>query len=275
MDEKEAIDFILRDYFPMVREFLGEIIEQRLDIRNYENGVLTSQLLNAARKDAACNEDEYLEGFELDSDLYSLDQTLDFGRENCKGFSLIFKDIELSQHQDADAKIKDMLAEIKAFEFLSRQDFRDITKIGQRQSERSVDFIAHKSNENYAMVVTLLSSAQYAEEHSDEYDVEAAKEWLAADISNTIDQKYPQIEEFCQRKIGTWKGVIFISSGCDYFRARKYENRLYGLPLRIVTVLLNREWRARKEGQKSHEYLHHIVITMGRNIWKAIIYPSW
>jgi len=281
MSEKEDIKLILEDYYPYIDEFLGEIIEQRLKIPSYENGVLTSQLLKAARKVAECSEDEYLEleGSNLDSDLYRLEETLDYGKEYCEGFNLIFQNINLSRHKDADAEIIDICAQVKAFEFLSKLRFRNITKVKQEQGENLVDFTAHRlnenyANENYAIVVTRLYSAQYAEEHRVDHDTEYVTKLLKTDITNAINQKYTQVEEFCQRHIGTCKGIIFISCGRDYFGNKKHENKLYGLQPAKVNVVLNKEWRARKEGSESHKYLHHIVITTGRNVWKAIVYPS-
>jgi len=280
MNREEKLKSVLKYYYPYIDEFLGEIIEQRLKTLGYENGVLTSQLLTAARKAPVHNKDEYLEdeeleseSFELDSDLYNLEETLGYGEEHCKGFNLIFQNINLAQYQDADTRIMEILAQVKAFEFLSKLGFRHTTKVDQQQNKLPVDFVAYKSPEYYAIVVTRLYSAQYIEDHRTGHDSDYVIKVLKTDINNAINQKCQQMEEFCRSRVGIHRGIVFISSGRDYFGNKKHENRLYGLPLIKIIPVLNKEWVARKGGQERYKYLHHIVITTGRNVRKAIIYP--
>jgi len=291
--EKEEMQSILEGYYPYINKFLGEIIEQRLTSSNYEDSILISRLLKTPRRLATLkkeeqvgdedfnyeveyyeNEDYVAEGFKLDSGLYSLNKTLSYGKEYCEGFNLIFQNINFSKYQEADTRITEILAQVKAFEWLSKLGFRNITTIDTLQRRLQVDYVARKPPDYYAILVTRLYSAKYAEERLSEYGQQHVTRLLATDITYAINQKYPQLKEFCKNNIGINKGILFMSSGRDYFGNRKCENTLYGLQQAKVFVVLNKEWRKRKEGRENYKYLHHIVITTGRNVWNAIIYPS-
>ena len=285
MEDRENIKLILKDYYPCIDEFLGDAIDKRLEMPSYEDGLLTSQLLKAAHRLPSYKEeypeDEYYEdedyeseGYRLDSGLYLLDKTLSYGEEYCEGFNFIFQNINFSRYQEADNRITEMLAQVKAFEYLSKLGFRNITTIDSLHNRLQVDYIARESGDYYAIVVTCLYSAKHSEEHRSEYDENHVMRLLATDISNAINQKYPQLKDFCQKTIGVKRGIIFISSCRDYFGYKKYENKLYGLRPPKVSVVLNKEWRKRKEGQEYYKYLHHVVITTGRNVRNAITYPS-
>ena len=290
MDEIENIKYILTDRFPYINEFLAGMVSAKLKIPSYETGLLTSQLLKAAHRALLQEEedndddeyfgfdDEYYESdsYKLDSGLHLLDKTLYFGQRkgNCDGFSLIFPTINIfKRQQEVDNKITEILAHVKCFEFLSKAGLKNITKVDQCHNNLQVDFKARKLNDYYAIVVTYLYSAKHIEEHLAEYDEHYAMKSLSNDIAYAINQKYPQIEQFCRTHVGVNKGIIFISSGRDYFGNKKYESKLYGLKLTKVIFALNKEWQTRKKDQKSYQYLHHIVITTGRNVRNAIVYP--
>jgi len=296
MDKKEEIQSILKDYYPYINEFLGKIIEKRLTSPNYEDSILISRLLKAPHRLATLKKEEQVEdeedfdyeaeyyddedyvyvpeGFKLDSGLYLLNKTLYYGEEYCEGFNCIFQDVNLSKPQEIDNRMTEILAQLKAFEWLSKLGFRNITTIDSLQYRLKVDYVARKPPDYYAVVVTRLYSAKYAEEHRFEYDEPHVIRLLATDITYAINQKYPQLKEFCKKNIGINKGIIFMSSGRDYFGSREYESKLYGLRPTKVLAVLNKEWRKRKEVQKNYKYLHHAVITTGRNVWNAIMYPS-
>lgn len=140
--EAELIESNLRNY-PLIKSLLGEIIEQRLRIECYTHGMLTGHLLDEGSR----------------SDLERLELVLQFGNSCCRDFKLIFQEDRLSQ-QDADGKIIDVLAEVKAFEFLCRHGFRDITKIRRKGGAKTVDYTATRDNQNYAVEVTRLGLAQ-------------------------------------------------------------------------------------------------------------------
>ena len=100
--EKEVIRQNLK-YYPYINEFLGSVIEQRLGIDCFTHGALTANLLDHHA---------------VSPELVRLDTVLQFAKGCCKNIDAVFSEYSLSSYQDADAKILDILAEVKAFEFL-------------------------------------------------------------------------------------------------------------------------------------------------------------
>lgn len=212
--------------------------------------------------------------FKLDSGLSILDQTISRGAHYCKGFDHISKNIKLLNPQQADKKIQEILIKIKAFEFLSRRGFRDITKLDPLNNEYIVDFVVRKKLEYYAIVTTNLYSQKNIEENMHEYDENFIKRSLSNDFSYAIDSKYPELADFCSTHVGIKKGILFISSNRDYFGDRRYEKSVCGITAPKLIGILNNHWVKRKEGRETYKYLNNIVVTTGRNVWDAIIYPS-
>ena len=267
--------------YPSIKSFLGNIIRQRLQIGCFTHGALTAHLFDKDSK----------------PDLERLEIVLQSANSCCDNFDLIFQEEKLSQHEDADAKIVDMLAEIKAFEFLCRHGFRDIAKIRRTPNAKTVDFTAKRINQNYAVEVTRLglalsekkqpefsfkvSTLDYSKKcvDADGYEVSRIDEGLnknriKRDVNDAIERKYPQIKEFCQAKGGACRGILFISSGRDYFAMRRYENKEYEqTPKRDFYEALRQIWQY-LQGQQKDKYLHHLVITRGKDSEKAIISPD-
>ena len=262
--------------YPCMKKFLGNIIEQRLGITCYTHGMLTVHLLDE----------------QSEVDLRRLESALQLGQLYCEGFKQIFRGKRLPERSPqiseiADAQIIDILAEVKAFELLCSQGFTDITKVKHVPSAKTVDFAAKRNGENYAIEVTRLGLAQ-ANRKKPKYDRLSSpplvimidskepknRSRIAEDIYDEIIDKYPQIKEFCHRKTGTWKGMLIISNGRDYFVAGRHERKLYELQPNTVCEVLKQEWQSLK-GVQEYECLHHIVITMGKDLSKAIIYPSF
>jgi len=222
-------------------------------------------------------EDDYIEQpstrFKLDSGLCVLDDTLSHGRKHCESFDCIFHNINSSKPQEIDNRITEMLVQVKAFEFLSKWGFRQITAVESKQSRTQIGFTGNMYKVAYALVATRLYSAKHIEEHTAEYGERYLKSSLKNDITHAIDQKYPQLLEVYRTCFGVDKGIIFISSGRDYFGHIKLENSLYGLQPNKIHGVLNSAWTARKPGNKSRKYLHHIVITKGRAVENSVVYP--
>jgi len=281
--EVEIIMANLKEY-PFLDKYFGNIIEQRLQIACYTHGMLTSHLLELT---------EFSQ-----SDLDRLEIVLQFAGSCCHDFELITKEDSLSQYQDADAKIVDMLAEVKAFEFLCRYGFRDIIKIKHLPNAKTVDFTAKLNNQIYALEVTRLGLSSsdkkqpvYSFIHSTlKYDAKCEdadgleismigeklnKERIEEEIYDAIGHEYPQLKEFCQTEDDNWRGIIFISSGRDYFAARKYENKAYEqTPKEDFSSALEQLWQHLK-GEQRDKYLHHLVITRGKDLRKAIVSPDF
>ncbi|MBM2831562.1 MAG: hypothetical protein HW414_614 [Dehalococcoidia bacterium] len=264
--------------YPHIAQFFGRIIKQRLSIDCYTHGMLTANLLE-------------------NSGLTILDQVLQLGLLHCRDFKHIFKSVSLPKMAEvADAQIGDLLAEVKAFEFLHAKGFTDIAKIRRSKAGKTVDFTAKKNGQNHAIEVTRLGLAQsdkkqpvyalristlrYAHcEDADGFeftriDEGSNKERLTKEISDALNNKYPQILEFCRRETGKWKGILFISDGRGYFPARKYENKAYDqTPERDFFDVLKEIWESAKQEQEYYRYLDCVAITRGKNLDKVIRYP--
>lgn len=270
--DAEIIKSNLEKYL-FIRKFFGDIVDQRLKIEGYEYGMLTAHLfdLNEHTK----------------SDLDKLELVLQFGNSCCKEFNLVFQERILPQNpKTVDGEIINILAEVKTFELLCHYGFRDISKIKREKATKTVDFTAKRNGQNYAVEVTRLGLAKSDRKKpkldklskSSLLTIIDSKEpknrsRIAEDIYDEIIDKYPQIKEFCQRETGVWKGMLIISNGRDYFVAGRYENKLYELQPRTVAQVLKQEWESLKQWQE-YECLHHIVITMGKDIDKVIIHPN-
>jgi hypothetical protein len=222
-------------------------------------------------------EDDYIERpstkFRLDSGLCVLDNTLSYGRRDCEGFERIFQSAHLSKPQEIDNRIAEVLTQVKAFEFLSKWQFKQTTAVESKQDKSHIGFTGNMHKMVYALVATRLYSAKHIEEHIAEYGELYLKSSLKNDITHAIDQKYPQLTNVYRTCFGVHKGLIFISSGRDYFGHRRYENSLYGLKPTTIHGVLNSAWATRKSGTKNYKHLHHIVVTKGRAVENSVVYP--
>jgi len=283
LKDAEIIMANLENY-PFIKKFFGNIIKQRLQIRCFTHGALTAHLLELSELTKV--------------DLERLEIVLQFANSCCNDFELIFQEDKLSQHKDADAKIIDMLAEVKAFEFLCRHSFRDIAKMRRKPDAKTVDFTAKRINQNYAVEVTRLglalsekkqpvfsykvSTLDYSKKCVDADGFEVSmideglnKERIEIDVNDAIERKYPQIKEFCQVKGSAWRGILFMSSGRDYFVMRRYENKGYEqTPKKDFYEALGQIRQYLREQQRD-KCLHHLVITRDKDLGKAVISPDF
>lgn len=280
--EVEIIMANLREY-PFLQKYFGNIIEQRLQIECYSHGMLTSHLLELT---------EFSK-----SDLDRLEIVLQFAGSCCRDFELITKEDNLSQYEDADAKIVDMLAEVKAFEFLCRYTFKDINKIRRSRNYKTVDFTATRNDRNYAVEVTRLGLAKSDDKQpiygykvstlNYEKKCEDANGWevlfppketlnvdrIRNEIYDAVSNKYTQLRDFLKRKDSNWSGILFISSGRDYFLMRRYANKEYdNVSENDFKEALKQVWQHLK-GEQRDEYIHHLVITRNKDLKKAIVSP--
>lgn len=293
-DNKREIIRANLEGYPFIKRFFGDIIEQRLKIDCFTHGMLTAPLLSL----------EELKEFNLLAleitkfDLQRLEIVLQFGNSCCENFDFIFREDRLAQYEDADEKIVNILAEVRAFEFLCRYTFKDISKIRQILKSKTVDFISKRNTINYAIEVTRPGLAK-SDKKQAVYDhrVSTLKwpkcedasggegrlppkeginvERIKAEIHDAIDKKYAQLSGFLKDKDNSWKGVLLISSGRDYFIARRYENKGYE-DVRVDDFIdaLEQIWKFIKaEGRD--KYLHHLVITRGKDLKKVVIYPHF
>ncbi|MBN1692081.1 MAG: hypothetical protein JW845_00825 [Dehalococcoidales bacterium] len=295
MNKREDVELILEEYFPHINKYLGYLIKKEMEMPDFLNGILTSRLLKAARKLPSLElekEKKYLEdedyyedyddddevyysgSYKLDSGLYYLEHTLYYGDQNCKGFSCIFKNSDVKKYQEIENLIAEILVQVKAYEFLSKAGFKNIARIDRWKNELIIDFLSYKPRNYYELMATQLYSGKYIDEHPYEYGENAKIRSLTNDISYAVNQKYPQIAGYCRNHVGPHVGILFLSTSRDYFGDKNLKNSVYGLDVTKLNAILNNEFVKREQEGEKYKYLNHIVVTTGRNIRKAIIYPN-
>jgi len=260
------------EVYPFIKCYLGDIIQQRLSIAKYDSGILTASLLSANNK--------YNDNLSLDM----LENALTNGKRLCTNFDNIFQNVFLSlEMSEAERQIADTIAEVKVTEILVHYPFADITKVISKQDSMTVDFTATRNNQHYAVEVTRLGIPK-----SDRKKPELEKapvimidsknpkniSRFIEDIYDEVLDKYTQIKEFCQLEKGTWKGVLAISRGRDYFLGR-HDKKLYELQPMVTCKAPEQVWMMLKETEISYEYLNHIVLIRDKCLDNVIIYPSF
>jgi len=276
MTEESKIIWSNLEKYSYMKIFLGNIINQRLAITDCEHGMLTACLLDEPSK----------------PDLERLDHALQLGKSLCTNFKMIFGIGRLPQNpEQADGRIIDMLAEVKAFEFLYNWEFKDITYLRQKADTRTVDFTARINGDNYAIEVTRLGLPQ-SDTKKPVYLAKGSSpnqgilEWFLISgsdnvpkfkktIAAAIENEYRQVEEFCLKQSGVWKGIVIISVGRDYFVTKYARRDLDMFPNRIRETVKD-VWNMLKENQKSsYQYLHHVAVILGKTLDKVLIHPEF
>jgi len=269
MTRKERIISNLSQY-EYTRKFLGNAIRKRLEIRGYTRGMLTAHLLD---------------GEPSKTDLTRLEYVLQLGEKYCTDFKHIFKERKVPNKDLAiDGEIINTLAEVKAFEVLYSNHFEDVKKIKPTQG-KAVDFTATQKGQNYAVEVMRFGLTQ-SKKKEPRYLINIENSKFIVQLINgqdnvpifrniiryAIQKKFPQIKDFCQKQQGQWKGILLLSIGRDYFIANKYANNPFNLTPSSTLYALKSEWDSIIQNTQ-YEYLKHVVITIGKDLDKVIMYP--
>jgi len=291
MDKDERIYVVLANY-TYISEYLGDIIEDRFKMPYFENNILISRILKAAetlsadplyedtihQKSGFSNNDEFYDDESYDDEfykekrlaknvpgLYSLDKALFYGKKYCREFENIFFNVSFKKYGEADFKILNILSQVKCLEFLSKSEFRDIAAVDKSKDQAQIDFIARipPSVDYFAIAVTRFLTI----EDISRYDKRHIMNFVSSNISNAIREKSPKIEHFCKSNVGVNKGIIFISSGHEYFY------KLFNLSPSKFRVILNKEWQ-KYNAINTNRYLKNLVVMTDRNVRNAIVYPS-
>ncbi|MFC1940163.1 hypothetical protein ACFLXO_05720 [Chloroflexota bacterium] len=288
MTRKERIISNLSKY-PSIRKFLGNAVRKRLEIKGYTRGILTAHLLDG--------EPSNLEG---------LEQVLELGEKYCTDFKLILKGMNLPNRDLAiDGEIINTLAEVKAFEVLYSNHFENIKKIRPARG-KTVDFTATHKGQNYAVEVTRIGIPESPKKASEPYLVEsltddadnlAAKlmmytpdtkkiitdsnnkqvemsnyEIWSYSIESAVKAKYKQLEQYISSNDNRkTKGIIFVSSGRDYFVLCKYARGDMFLTNTMQRICQKLFLKLKKEG--SYPYLHHLIFNLGKQAKEPVVFP--
>jgi len=269
MTRKDKILSNLKEY-EYIKKYLGKAIRDRLEIRGYTRGILTAHLYD---------------GESSKVDLTRLERILQLGEKYCNNFGYIFKERQLPNKDIAiDGEIINTLAEVKAFEVLYSNHFEDLKKIKPTQ-EKTVDFTAIREDQNYAVEVMRFGLTQ-SQKKEPKYLVNIESSKFTIQLINgqdnipifrniiryAIQKKFPQIKGFCERQQGQWQGILLLSIGRDYFIVNKYANNPFNLTPRSTLYALKSEYDSIIQNTQ-YEHLKHVVITIGKDLNKAIVHP--
>jgi len=278
-DEKSIVLNKLQEY-PLLNNYLGRLIQQRLEIKGYEYGALTANLICAEENN--------------DLSLTEIENALKIGGKHCDGFEDIFRIGKLSKNPDiADGRLLDLLAEVKTFQLLYTIGADNIVYLHQKSISMTVDFTSIINNERYAIEVTRLGLPE-----SDNKKIEPTLERQILDdngdllgeftfittqdsedpLQNTLKaavlREYKQIKQFIQNEQIYNKGILVISIGRDYF-VSKYARRDAFLPRTNQAALKKTIDDLYSNSGVSRDYLRHTVFIPGRPYPDIYIYPSF
>ncbi|MFC1989927.1 hypothetical protein ACFLVW_05140 [Chloroflexota bacterium] len=291
-EEAEIIMNNLENY-PFIKKFLGHIIKQRLQLGSSDIGMLTAHLLEPT---------EWTK-----PDLDRLEKVLQLGKAHCTDFQLIFQERKLPKDATIDGEIINILAEVKAFEVLYNNHFEDVKKIKLSRS-KTVDFTGTKNGQNYAIEVTRIGIPESPKKASEPYLVEsltddagnlAAKlmmytpdtkkiitdssnkqvemsnyEIWSYSIGSAVKAKYKQLEQYISSNDNRkTKGIIFVSSGRDYFVMCKYARSDMFLGNTIQGICKELFRKLKKEGV--YPYLHHLIFNPGKQAKEPYVFPDF
>lgn len=250
--------------FEYINKYLGKYVRTRVATAGYTRGALTAELSNG---------DDSL------NDLNRLDWALCKAERLCADFGLIFKERNLSKIDKViDNELIDQLAEVRACECLIDNGFTLIKKI--RCSDRkTVDFTAERNGVKYAVEVTRLGIKTSTKKKTKYLTNEKASGLRLKILSggdnrlgfhetlkSAVRGKILQIKSACES--GSDKGIIFISSGRDYFLSgRHVDTSFHCLPATAKKELEN-VFQQLKLG-----YLSHIALALNKSTTGVIFEP--
>jgi hypothetical protein len=295
MTRKQRVIASLSQY-PHIGKFLGNVIRKRLEIRGYTRGALTANLLD---------------GEQSKTDIARLEQGLQLGEKHCTDFQCIFKERNLPNKDLAiDGEIINTLAEVKAFEILHNNDFEDIKKIKPTRS-KTADFTAIKNGQNYAIEVTRLGIPVSPKKKAEAYLTRSLKDntgnllasvmiytpdtmkiisnrdnnqkiemsnyeiWFYS-IKSAVKTEYKQLEQYILNdndNSRNTKGIIFVSSGRDYFVLSKYARSDMFLRNAMQDICKQLFHKLKAEG--SYPYLHHLIFNPGKPAKVPYVFPDF
>jgi hypothetical protein len=180
---------------------------------------------------------------------------------------------------------------MRTIEFLENKGFRHIQHLHQKRLGKTVDFAACRGNVTYAIEVTRVGLPQsdkkqsiFVDEVRKRISVGSSEQdffigLIGAEdtfptfervIGDAINAKYPQVKQFCQLQNETYKGIIVISFGRDYFVTEHSRNDLNWYPNDIQKTIQ----KIYQEQRNTLEYMNHIVVLPGKHLDKALTYPA-
>ena len=248
--------------YPLISKWLGSWLEQLNGMGNPSDyRVILSEF------EEQCSQD-----------LKRLEEHLGLACKNCANFVSVFSEKQSlgEDINEANARILDKLAEIRAVIGLSRFGFKDIEFIG------TPDFAASSGNKRFLVEVTRLgaSKGERADVWDDTpsgsvsvmYGDGKSNERLEYAIYHEAVYKYQQFKKPTIQSDG-W--IVWVSLGRDYLTAGKYE--LPGVSTWVQMSIPERALNHALEQIRctgSYSNLSHVVLSLGRDN-KDLISPEF
>lgn len=256
---------MLRNY-PQIATWLGSWLGQLRNIGNPDDyRVIIGEL-------------EKIEGGtaqeEHDQNLKRLDCHLDIASISCRNFESVFSEKSSlgSDIHEANARILDKLAEIRAIVGLYRFGFKDIEFI------KSPDFLAVSGSKKFLIEVTRLGAS--TGKRSDVWDWQLGSLELGIHMGVMVgegksnealsDAIYREVEGKCQqlrksnKQSDGW--IVWISLGRDYLTAGLYELPSVGTWVKMSIPKRALETAVRQiKDARLYINLSHVVLSLGRD----------
>jgi len=253
MIDKDSIDFLLEDEYPFIQDYLGYLIEKRLALPEPEK----------------CKIIYYLTQKEESFNLYELEETIRYGEEYCERFKEIFNVISIKK-QDLDWEFINIFARLRAFEFLSKNQFRYIKWMGDQQ--KGISFISNRNNIHVALSLQLSSGIdEFISSFDNSTTKEPSFEYIKGELYSALSNLYKDLNAYCSSQISC-QGILFISFGKDYLTTKSHGLPKYLLPK--ISAVLNTEWFALKDQSEKYKCLANIVMLLGIKGRDIMVYPK-
>jgi hypothetical protein len=249
--------------YPLLKEYLGPVLEE--PVKRVIHSSDEQNILTAALSDPWA---------ESKNSLRELEEVLRLGKAKCQDFGCIFRrlrNLSITSPYKANEVIHDIIVEVEAFEYLHNHRFTEITRL--RESPKcTVDFVAHRSGNTYAIEATRLGIPQSPRKQVKPFLKDTLIKGLSGvnahdrfvySLSSKIKAEYAQLDRFCKAQRDGHSGIVIVSVGRRFFISERTRDEFNILPNTAQNALAE-VWHKLKMND-SCLYLNHLIFIVRRD----------